>query len=200
MASKIIKEILNIGRNQNGYLKTQDLTKNNISKNYLAEMVNSGLIEKVSHGLYRLTDIDPEEHEFFIDAQKAIPTGIICFESALAYHKLSTINPQKIHLALPRKDKVRQPTYPPIKIHYLTDWYYEIGTQEVIIRNEPVKIYTPEKTICDCIKYQKKIGTDLLKEALSIYLKNKKTINLLYEMAWECKLEEPMRTYLEVLI
>lgn len=202
MASKIKNDIIKIARKQNGYLKTQDLIVHNISKSYLSLMFNDGLIERVKRGLYRLTEIEPHDHEFFIDAQKAIPSGIICFESALTHHNLSMINPTKIHMALKRKTTISPPDYPPVKIHYLTDWYYEIGIQEVNIRNEPVKIYSPEKTICDCIKYQKKIGTDLMKEAFSIYLKNQKNrnINLLYEVARKCKLEQQMKTYLEVLI
>lgn len=202
MASKIMNDLLEVARKQNGYLKTRDLVERNISKSYLALMRNDGLIEKVKHGLYRLVEIEPEEHEYFIDAQKAISSGVICFESALTYHKLSTINPPKIHMALKRKTKISTPDYPPVKIHYLTDWYHDIGIQEVLIRNEQVKIYTPEKTICDCIKYQKKIGTDLMREAFSLYLENRKTrnINLLYEIARKCKLEQQMKTYLEVLV
>jgi predicted transcriptional regulator of viral defense system len=202
MASRNKNDLVIIAREQNGYLRTQDLVARNISKSYLASMCNDGLIQKVKRGLYRLTDIEPREHEFFIDAQKAIPPGIICFESALAYHSLSMINPSKIHMALMRKTKIITPDYPPVKIHYFTDWYYEIGIEEISIRNEPVQIYTPEKTICDCIKYQKKMGTDLMKEALSTYLKNRKNrdINLLYEIARKCKIEQQMKTYLEVLL
>jgi predicted transcriptional regulator of viral defense system len=202
MASKIKNALVEIARKQNGYLKTQDLITQNISKSYITAMCNDGLIEKVKRGLYRTTDIEPQEHEFFIDAQKALAPGIICFESALTYHQLSMINPPKIHMALKRKTMLTIPDYPPVKIHYFADWYYEIGIGEVLIRNEPVKIYTPEKTVCDCIKYQKKMGTDLMKEALSTYLKNRKNrdINLLYEIAQKCKIEQQIKAYLEVLL
>jgi predicted transcriptional regulator of viral defense system len=165
-------------------------------------MVIAGQLERVKRGLYRLTEIDPVSHDSFLDIQFAIPQGVICLLSALDYYELSTINPIKIHLAVPRKTTVYPPDYPPVEVHYITEWYYQLGINDIFIRNEKVKIYSPEKTLCDCIRYKNKIGNDITIESFKNYLgdKKKRNLALLLEMAQACRVKDTVTNYAEVLI
>ena len=202
MRPNTIDRIRKLAEQNQGFLKTSDFLDNHISKTHLSTMVNEGWLERVKRGLYRLAEIDPVSYDSFIDAQKAIPQCIICFHSAMEYYGLSTINPQRVQVAVPRKANVTPPDYPPSEVYYLTEWYYHIGITEVPIRNEKVRIYTPEKTLCDCIRYRNKIGADLAIETFKNYIRayNRKDLNLLLHTAVQCKVEEKVRNYMEVLV
>ena len=56
-----IEKILNDNK---GILHTQDLTKNNIPRQYLKELQKKGIIKKVSRGLY--ISKDGKVNEFYI--------------------------------------------------------------------------------------------------------------------------------------
>ncbi len=86
-----INKINNIALHNNGFIETRDLVFNHISKTHLATMVKLGYLEKIKKGLYKVTNLEPAAYEYFIDAQKAVPQGVICFFSALKYHNLATL-------------------------------------------------------------------------------------------------------------
>jgi len=197
-----VNKIREMAVQNNGFIHTKDVVINKISKTHLTTMVNLGYLERVKKGLYRLTELESVAYEYFVDAQKAIPRGVICFLSALKYHNLTTINPSDIHMAIPRKSKTVPPEYPPVKIHYLGDKYFNIGIDHVSIRGENIKIYTKEKTLCDCIKYRNKVGTDQMVEAFKTYLRDKAHRDLpqLINIAEKCGVAETVRNYSEVLI
>ena len=202
MQETTVNKIKEIALQNNGFIRTREVVTNKISKTHLATMVSLGFLERVKKGLYRLTDLEPVAYEYFIDTQKAIPQGIICFLSALKYHNLTTINPNDIHIAIPRKSKAVLPEYPPVKIHYLSDNYYQIGIELISIREEGIKIYTREKTLCDCIKYRDKIGADQMIEAFKAYLNNKgnRNLTLLMKIAEECGVSKIVKYYAEAII
>ena len=202
MKETTINKIREMAFQSNGFIHTRDVIANKISKTHLTAMVNLGHLERVKKGLYRLTELESVAYEYFVDAQKAIPQGIICFLSALKYHNLTTINPSDIHIAIPRKSKTVLPEYPPVKIHYLGDKHFNIGIDQVSIRGEIIKIYTKEKTLCDCIKYRDKIGADQTIEAFKTYLRDKahRNLPLLINIAEKCGVSEAVRNYSEVLV
>lgn len=195
-------KIRDLALKNNGFIRTRDLNEYRISRTHLSEMVADGKLERIKKGLYRSTEVEPVAHEFYLDAQHAVPKGVICFLSALDYYELSTINPTKIHLMVPRRTSVYPPVYPPVEIYHITEWYYQLGIAEILIRNEPVKIYSLEKTLCDCVRYKNKIGNDLAIESFKNYLRDKKrrNLDLLLEMADRCGVKDIVVNYLEVLI
>jgi predicted transcriptional regulator of viral defense system len=197
-----IEKIIELAAQNNGFIRTRDLLAKRISKTHLATMVKLGHLERVKQGLYRLANLETVGYEYFIDAQKAIPQGVICFLSALKYYELTTINPSDIYMAIPRKAKAILPEYPPVKIYYLGAKCFQIGIGQISIRGESVKIYTREKTLCDCIKYRDKIGTDQTIEAFKTYLRDKSLRNLplLLNIAAQCGVSETVRNYAEVLV
>jgi hypothetical protein len=65
----------------------------------------------------------------------------------------------------------------------------------------PVLIFSPEKTLADCVKYRNKIGLDIVLEAIKMYRqRGRMKINLLMHFAKVCRVERVMRPYLEILL
>jgi len=97
--------------------------------------------------------------------------------------------------------KVKIANYPPIKLFYFAEKQYKAGIKKVRIGKRIVKIYSEEKTLCDCLKYKNQIGIDIFKESIKEYLRrNKRNIETLIRFAKIDNVEKDMKTYLEVLI
>jgi hypothetical protein len=64
-----------------------------------------------------------------------------------------------------------------------------------------VRIYAKEKTICDCIKYRKKLGKDIIKEMMIEYIRShNRNLELLMKYADICGVTKQIETYIEVLL
>ena len=73
-----------------------------------------------------------------------------------------------------------------------------VGTH--VVDTVPVRVYSPEKTIADCLKYRNKLGLDVALEALKLYRdRGHMKIEELLHFARVCRVEKIMRPYLEVL-
>ncbi|MDC7228510.1 MAG: type IV toxin-antitoxin system AbiEi family antitoxin domain-containing protein [Spirochaetales bacterium] len=194
------EKILEIFRQQSGYVRTRDIKEQGIHHSHLKELQGDGTIIKVKHGLFSLTE--NSQYSSLIESQLSIPDGIICMGSALSFYDLTTWDPPDIHIAIPKSRKVKTPDYPPVKLFYFSGEFYKTGiTTEKLDSGETIQIYDREKTICDVIRFRNKIGIDIMKEALGEYIKSKeKNLNKLNSYAKNLKISSVLRQYLEVLI
>lgn len=76
--------------------------------------------ERARAGLYRSTEAPKTADQTLFEACAAVPEGVICLTSALAYHRLTTANPSAIEMAIPRDHWRPRVTYPPI--HFYEFW------------------------------------------------------------------------------
>lgn len=184
-----------------GYARTKDILKARIYNVYLNDLLESGQIEKIKRGLYRWVGMNESGQQAILDISKAIPGGVICLLSALAYYNLTTVKPMEVSIAIRNKRKVVVPEYPPVKLYYFNNTVFEAGIIEQRVGANSFQIYSKEKTICDCIKYRNQIGMDVIKEALNEYLRNSnRNLELLMEFSEICKVKPTIKNYLEVMI
>ena len=194
------EKILEIFHRQSGYARTRDIKEKGIHHSHLTELQEDGTIVKVKHGLFSLSE--NAQYSSLIESQLSIPDGIICIGTALSFYDLSTWDPPDIHIAIPKGRKLKLPEYPPIKLFYFSGEFYKTGiTTEKLETGEAIQIYDREKTICDVIRYRKRIGIDIMKEALGEYINSKdKNLNILNSYAKELKISSILSQYLEVLL
>jgi len=201
MKDEIYKKIYNIFKNSAGYAHTKDITRVGIHNIYLNELLEKGEIERIKRGLYRWVDMKDNAGSSLLDVAMAIPNGVICLLSALAYHNLTTHNPWEVSVAVNRKSRVKLPDYPPVKLYYFSPEIFGAGIEKIKFGKHEVKIYNKEKTICDCIKHRKKIGKDIIKEMMLEYIKNhNRNLNLLMRYAKICGVTKQIETYFELLL
>lgn len=185
----------------NGYAYTKDITGAGIHNIYLNSLLEDGQIERIKRGLYRWIGMSEDNNSSMVDVSMAIPKGVICLQSALAYYNLTTYKPWGISVAIDRKAKVALPNYPPISLYYFPTKIYKSGVEQIRVNGHYVKIYSKEKTICDCIRYRDKVGKDIAKEAVVEYLKGStRNIDTLINYAEICGVSEQIKIYLEVLL
>jgi len=160
-------------KKQHGYARMSELKQAGFHTRRIRESLDKGAIEKVTAGLYRIADLEPEGDysQGYIDVCLAMSESVICLLSALAYHNLSDVNPPKVYIALPNKSKQSKLIYPPVEVFFFRNNLYELGIRKVETPTGNFKIYDAEKTVCDIFRFRNTLGEDLALEALSNYLK-----------------------------
>jgi predicted transcriptional regulator of viral defense system len=197
MKTTTIKKAIGIFQQHHGMLRTAQAIRLGIAPRTLYALRDSGQIEEVTRGLFRLPGTPSSEHMDLIQVALRIPKGIICLISALAFHRLTTQIPHAVYIALPLDAEKPRLSYPPLRLVWLSPASYSAGIQEQVLDNVTVRIYSREKTIADCFKFRNKVGLDVALEALKEGLARGSKPETLLEFARIDRVEKVMRPYLD---
>jgi predicted transcriptional regulator of viral defense system len=168
----------------------------------LQRLVESGKLERVARGRYRLPDPDYEltEHHGLVLAAAAAPKGVICLLSALQFHKLGTQLPRQVWMALPRQTRTPVVDYPPMRVVRLSGDAFTAGIEEHTLEGQTVRVYDVAKTVVDCFKFRNKIGMDVALEALNEGWRERRfSLTDISKYARICRVWNVMRPYLETI-
>ena len=184
-----------------GILHTAQALRAGIHPDTLYTMRDSGTLEVVSRGVYRLADSSPLGNPDLVTVATRVPGGVICLISALAFHELTTQIPHEVHVALPRGAEEPRLDHPPIKTYRFTGEAYTEGVETHELDGVIVRIYSPEKTLADCFKFRNKVGLDTVVEAVRFYRERKRVkVDDLMRYAAICRVKKIIRPYLEALL
>jgi predicted transcriptional regulator of viral defense system len=190
-----------IFRKYGGQLRMRDAIEHGITRYMLYSFRDKGIIEQISRGVYRLSELPPVSNPDLVTVALRYPNAVVCLISALSFHEITTQIPHKVSIAIPRKSHPPSLEYPPLLVHRFTDQAYQAGIEEHQIDGVTVKIYSPEKTLADCFKFRNKIGMDVVLEALKLYKRRKKFDHRkILEYAKICRVDKIVRPYLEASI
>ena len=200
-ASPAINKAITIFQQQGGTLRTKKALKLGIHPRTLYTMRDSGQLERLSRGLYSLTDWPLSSDPDLTTVALKIPQAVICLVSALAFHELTTQIPDAVDIAI--HHKARPPTldYPPIRVFWFSGRAFDEGIETHTIDGTPVRVYGPAKSIADIFKYRNRIGLDIALEALKLYRQRRDfNVKELLHYARICRVSQLMRPYLEILL
>lgn len=184
-----------------GVLRTRDALFAGIHPETFYAMRDSGVIERMSRGLYRLADLPKLGQPDLVTAALKIPKGVVCLISALSFHGITTQIPHEIYCALPRGAKKPKVDFPPVRIFWFIEDVFREGIETHRVEGTDLRVYSEEKTLADCFKYRNKIGLDTALEALRLYRQRKKTnANKLMKYARLCRVQNIMQPYLEAIL
>lgn len=192
------EKILNLINNNNGLLKTSEVTAKNINKMALSRLVHKGMIERIARGLY--INSSNIEDSYFIFQYKC-PKAIFSHETALYFHDLTDRTPIELMVTVPSKYNSRLLKNSEYKFSYIKDELYELGKTKVKTPyGNEVYCYDIERTICDIIRDRNKIERYQLTDALKRYMSLKvKDISKLYRYAEKFNIKDEVKKYIEVL-
>lgn len=195
------QRLLRALRSHGGWLRQPEVLALGVHPRWLSRLVDEGTIERVSKGLYRLPRAPASAYESFVDASRAVPGGVVCLLSALAYYELTTSNPSEIYLAIPRTAWAPKIEYPPIRFFRFSPRMMDFGVEIVRTRRGSFSIFEREKSICDSLRHRAVVGQDVVIEALRAYLRSPRIRNIdqLIKTARRCRVEKRIRPYLEAL-
>ncbi len=184
-----------------GILRTAQALRAGIHPSTLYTMRDSGTLEVVSRGVYRLADNLPLGNPDLVIVATRVPRGVICLISALAFHELTTQIPHVVHVALSRGAEEPRLDHPPIKTYRFTSEAFSEGVEAYELDGVTVHIYSPEKTLADCFKFRNKVGLDTVIEAVRFYRERKGVkVDDLMRYAGICRVKKIIRPYLEALL
>lgn len=193
------QQLIEIARKK-GAIRSKDLAKYNIAREYLCRLYKEGIFEKPERGLYILADKDFGELQSIVQACKKVPGGVICLLSALRFHEIGTQSPFEIWMAI--DNKARLPRLKSISLHIVrfSGKAFKQGIETHNIKGVRVKVYKPAKTVVDCFKYRNKIGLDVAIEALRECWRAKKcSTDEIWYYAKQCRVSNVIRPYMEML-
>jgi predicted transcriptional regulator of viral defense system len=192
------QDILKIFNENSGFLQSKEL-KNRTEWRVLEKMLENNSVSKVKRGLYRLNDFSFDMQP--MEVTKIVPCGVYCLFTAFRFYELSTYIPFEFHIAITQNKKVNLPDYPPIKIYYLIEKIYQLGITEVDWNGAKVKMYDLEKSVCDAIRFRKKVGIDTTSEILRNYLKRRdKDLDKLVRYARILRIEKFVRETITLML
>lgn len=184
-----------------GLLRPRDLAATGLRGAMLWELAREGIVERVGRGLYRLAGANVTENVSLAEAAKAVPGGVICLLTALAFHELTTQLPHKVWMAVDRK--ARKPKFRTVQLEIFR--FSGPGLVEGVevhrIGGVPVRITNPARTVADCFKYRNKVGLDVAMEALRDCLHDRKaTVDDLVRFAKLDRVWNVIRPYMEATV
>jgi predicted transcriptional regulator of viral defense system len=188
-------------RKHGGVLRTMEAVRLGVHPRVLYAMRDAGILERLSRGLHRLSDLPPLGNPDLVAVGLRVPEGVLCLLSALAFHEMTTQVPHEVYVALKRGAEPPRLEHPPVRVFWLAGRAFTEGVETRKLDGVVVRMYGPAKTVADCFKYRNKLGLEVAVEALKLYLKKKRGLpDELLRYARVCRVEKVMRPYIEALL
>ena len=174
-------------------MQTKWLNRNRTLFEQLKSLVEKREVEKIKPGLYRRVGVFPATE--WEEIGKIVPEGVLCLQSAWQYFELTTHISAQFHVAIAHKKKLVLPAYPPIKLYHWSNPYLDIGR----VQMDGFQIFDMERSVCDAIRFRKKVGQEMATEVLKTYLKRKdRNLVKLLRNASKLRILKVLQTYLDI--
>lgn len=185
---------------QQTVIRTGDLARLAVPRNYLGRLVREGKLDRVGRGLYSSPSHAPSENRTLVEVCRKVPQAVVCLTSALRFHELTTENPFEIWIALKPGAWSPRMEYPPVRVVRFSGEALTFGVVKHLVEGTEIKVYSPAKTVADCFKFRSKIGIELALQALRECFREKRaTMDELWAAAKVCRVANVMRPYMESL-
>jgi predicted transcriptional regulator of viral defense system len=180
-----------------GVLRPRDLVPYGIQAEYLRRLCDRGQLKKLGRGSYVAAGSRLTPELVLAIVARAVPNGVICLESALAFHGLSELDMDEISVAIERRAAKPRVDFPDIRVARLGGPAFTEGVETHVLENVKVHIYGLEKTLADLFKFRNNIAVDALRSALT-----ERDVNLrkLWHYARLCRVERVMKPYVDALL
>jgi predicted transcriptional regulator of viral defense system len=181
-----------------GIMNTAELRSLGLSSRQLLQLVNEGVLDKISRGKYQLSEqLLPEE----ILINKLFPNAVVYLESALFQYGYTDRIPSTWQLAVDKNTSksIYNITYPLVKPFYLKSSIVSIGITSIEVGDVEMRIYDIDRTICDVMRYSNKMDREIFNTAIQRYVKDSNhNVNRLLEYAKKLRIINKVKNYIGV--
>ena len=193
------QQILNLAQQNNGIITAEMVAAAGISRGSLKHLADSGRLERVSRGVYTLPGAWEDE---FVNLQSRYKRGIFSLNTAFFLCDLTARTPEKYHMTFPNTYNLSRPKAEGILCCSAKEPLYSLGIDQLKTPGgNVVRAYGAERTLCDILRVKNHTDIQIVSEAFKRYTADKKrNIPKLSEYARKLKVEEKLRSYLEVLL
>lgn len=193
-----IDKMKNEFEKQGGILKTSELSDLGLSSRQIKKLLDEEIIIKIKHGYYEFSGSIPREE---IVIARLFPNAVIFLESALMHYEYTDRIPSAWQIAVNKNSEKSQYKMDNffVEPYYLEPKFIEVGVNRIILEGITIKIYDRDRTICDVLRYEKKIEKEVFSNAIQRYIKDhKKNIRKLFEYADVFNIKNKVQTYVGV--
>ena len=147
MPGRVFTDVLEIARDQHGFVRTTDLREAGIDPKRLNDYSRRGLADRLGYGIYRLHLVPHDEWDEFMHAAVwPDGRGVLSHETALDLHDLCDVNPNHIDVTIHKLYRTHRDVPVRYRLHPRT-----LDAEEVTSVNG-VPIVTPARAITDGIE------------------------------------------------
>lgn len=193
------QKILNLAKQNNGVITTEMIVACGFPRGSLKYLVDNGCLERVVRGVYTLPSVWEDE---FVNLQSRYKKGVFSFDTALFLCDLTDRTPGKYHMTFPSTYNLSNPKSDGVMCNGSKEPLYNMGIEKMTTPGgNTVRAYRAERTLCDILKKRHHTDMQVIVDAFKCYtVRRDKNIPLLSEYARALKVEERLRSYLEVLL
>ena len=183
------------------FFRPRDVGPLGVPYRRLRQLVETGTVDDLGGGLYRLAEVEATELETVAMVAAAVPHAVVCLMTALRVHEIGTESPHEVWIAIDRK--ARRPVRTPAQVR-IVRFSKAMLTYGVVRRpmlGVPVSITSPARTVVDCFRYRNKLGLDTALEALRDALHRRiATVDQIMRAAGVCRARTVIKPYVEAVL
>ncbi len=124
----------------------------------ITRMERAGEIVRLGRGIYQLPGTPTDANHDLAVVSKAVPAGVVCLVSALAYHELTDVIPARVWIAIGPKDRKPSLAHPTPQVVRFSDKYLGRHVEQHSIDGVTVAVTTVPRTIVDLFRYRQSAG------------------------------------------
>lgn len=173
MLLKTYDRILELFHGNHGYMNFEQLKDEGITVTQIQELTEKGVLDKFARGWYwcGMCGIDRPEHHRYIEIGMANKNAVICMDSACYLQGLLKEEPDVISVATERTDRKKMEFAFPVRRYYLQNTGLQDEIEEFATEFGSFKVYSADRSACDCIRMKDRLGESILEEIRLNYRK-----------------------------
>jgi len=192
-------DLIKLMKASGGVLRAGDAVRAGVSRAALLALVRDGELERAAHGVYVIAG---ELHDEMFVLQLRSSRLVFSHETALWLNGLSDRAPLEYHVTIPTGAPLGTLLRGDCRCHYVKPELFDFGVtmRKTEFGNE-VRCYDAERTLCDMVRHESRVGVEALVGGLKAYATRKdKDIAALMIMAKRFSVVERMSRYMGVLV
>lgn len=162
---------------------------------------DEGVVIELSRGVFRQAHAPAPSYPDLLAVAHRAPRAVVCLLSAAAVHDLTDDVPVAVQIAVPRGTWPPKITYPAVEVFLYDAATFDIGVESVDAgTGEPVRVYSPMRTVVDLMRLRQRIGESVAQVALRRYVASPQArIGELIQLARALDVLGPTRAAVDVL-
>lgn len=153
-----------------GPFRARESAAEGIPRSYVGRLVAAGELERVGRGVYRRAGRPGSEAESLAEVCLRVPHAVICLLSALQFHGLTTELPHAVWILIDTRARAPKLDTPALEIVRAHGEAREHGVERRRVDGVEVRVTSHAKTVADCFRYRRHVGTEVALSALREYL------------------------------
>ncbi len=185
MLLKTYDKIIDLFHDNHGYMSFEQLKEKGVTIAQIQELVDREILDKFARGWYWCNKCDYErpKDRKYIEIGKVNEKAVICMDSAGYLQKLLKEEPKVISVATERTDRKKMEFAFPVIRYYFQNTGAEDEIETVNTEFGSYRVYSVDRTVCDCIRMKSRLGEGELEEIEKAYKERNPDIDRLFVFA-----------------